>query len=263
MWAREVDSLAARVRSAVNRRSDYILELSHLLILGAARSGTTLLATMLARHTEVGMLNEDRGWAMRKMLGRRVVGNKRCIPNQIELTKKSLLHFRFLKNIGIAKEYQSSEYSIEDYLKLPNIRIIGLIRSGNDVISSNMNRNKKSFRVASYRWRRAIEIIYALKKRCPEKVLVVSFENVVTMPKPEMERIAAFLELKYQDRMLEGPYYNPWYAEHGMNTEKVNRTEKEGIDFRLTDRFPSACAKYEELLRDARKPVGREKSVPS
>lgn len=239
------------------------MELSHLLILGAPRSGTTLLATMIARHTEIGVLNEDRGWAMRKMLGARVVGNKRCIPNQIELRKRSPLHCRFLKNIGIAKEYQSSEYSIEDYLKLPDIRIIGLIRSGNDVISSNMNRNKKSFRVASYRWCRAIEIIYALKKRCPDKVLVVSFESVVTMPKPEMERIAAFLALEYQDLMLEGPYYNPWYGEHGMNTEKVNRAEKEKIDFQIADRFPSACAKYEELLRDARKPVGRERSVPS
>jgi hypothetical protein len=37
------------------------MNLSHLLILGAPRSGTTLLATMVSQHTEIGILNEDRG----------------------------------------------------------------------------------------------------------------------------------------------------------------------------------------------------------
>ena len=31
----------------------------YLLLIGAPRSGTTLLATMIGRHTDVGMLNED------------------------------------------------------------------------------------------------------------------------------------------------------------------------------------------------------------
>ncbi|HEX2228509.1 MAG TPA: sulfotransferase, partial [Candidatus Binatia bacterium] len=77
-------------------------ELRHLLILGAPRSGTTLLATMISRHTEIGILNEDRGWAMRRLLGKTVVGNKRCVPNQIELKKRHPLHFRFLKTLGFA-----------------------------------------------------------------------------------------------------------------------------------------------------------------
>ena len=105
---------------------------------------------MISRHTEIAVLNEDKGWALRRLLGKTIVGNKRCVPNQIELKKPSRLHFRFLKELGIAKEYQSSEFSIEDYLTLPNIKVIGLIRGGNDVISSVMGRSEKGFRVASY-----------------------------------------------------------------------------------------------------------------
>ena len=225
------------------------MELSHLLILGAPRSGTTLLATMISRHTEIGILNEDRGWAMRRLLGKAVVGNKRCVPNQIELKKRSRLHFRFLKTLGVAKEYQSSEYCIEDYLKLPNIKIIGLVRSGNDVISSVMGRSEKNFRVASYRWRRAIEVIFELKKSYPALVLVVSFEDLVSHPKENAERIAAFLNVKYQERMLEGPQYNPWYPEAGMNKDKVNRAQRESIDFKLAERFPATYQRYQELLR--------------
>ena len=96
------------------------MEPTHLLLLGAPRSGTTLLATMISRHSEIAIMNEDRGWAMRRILGKAVVGNKRCVPNQIELKKRGVLHFRFLKSLGLAMEYQSSQYSIEEYLGLPN-----------------------------------------------------------------------------------------------------------------------------------------------
>jgi Sulfotransferase family len=225
------------------------VEPSYLLIIGAPRSGTTLLATMISRHTEIAILNEDKGWGMRQLLGKTIVGNKRCVPNQIELKKPSRLHFRFLKTIGLAKEYQSSEFSIEDYLSLPNIKVIGLIRGGNDVVSSVMSRSEKNFQGAAYRWYRAIEIIYELKRRFPEIVLVVSFENLVLSPKPNMERVAAFLNVEYQDRMLEGPQYNPWYPEQGMNREKVNRSEKENVDFRLPERFPAAYRQYQELVK--------------
>jgi hypothetical protein len=224
------------------------METRHLLIVGAPRSGTTLLATMIGRHTEIGVLNEDRGWAMRRILGKNVVGNKRCVPNQIEIKRRSMLHLRFLKTVGIAKEYQSSKYCIEDYLSLPDIRVIGLIRGGNDVISSVINRSEKSLRVASYRWCRAVEVIHELKTRYSEIVLVVSFEDLVLNPKANMERIASFLGVEYQDRMLEGPKYNPWYGETELNKEKVNRSEKEQIDFHIPERFPEAYHKYEDLL---------------
>ena len=234
------------------------MEPSHLLIIGAPRSGTTLLATMISRHTEIAILNEDKGWGMRRLLGKMIVGNKRCVPNQIEIKKPGRMHFRFLKTIGLAKEYQSSEFSIEDYLTLPNAKVIGLIRGGNDVISSVMGRSEKEFRVASYRWCRSIEIIHELKTRFPELLLVVSFENLVLSPKPNMERIAAFLNVEYQDRMLEGPRYNPWYPEEGMNHEKVNRSQRENVDFKLAERFPATHERYEELLKLSAAPAQRD-----
>jgi hypothetical protein len=224
------------------------VEHRHLLIIGAPRTGTTLLATMISRHTDIAVLNEDKGWTMRKLLGKSIVGNKRCIPNQIEIKKRSKLYFRLWKKIGVAKEYQSSYYSIEDYLTLPHIKVIGIIRDGNDAISSGMRRGKKGFQGAAYRWCRAIEIIHELKTRLPEQILVVSFEDLVMYPKENMERIAAFLGVDYQDRMLEGPIYNPWYPEAGMNREKVNRAKKEQIDFKLGELFPAAEGQYRELL---------------
>lgn len=203
---------------------------------------------MVSRHADIGVLNEDDGWAMRRLVGKLVVGNKRCIPNQIEIKRRGRLHLRLWKNIGVMREYQSSAYSIEDYLTLPAIKIIGIIRNGNDAISSGMQRGGKSFRGAAYRWCRAIEILHDLVSRHPETVLIVSFEDLVLRPKENMERVAAFLSVDYQDRMLQGPVFNPWYPEAGMNPEKVNRAEKEKVDFHLEQKYPVFLTKYRRLV---------------
>jgi len=233
---------------------DSDMELTHLLLLGAPRSGTTLLATMISRHTDIVVLNEDRGWGMRHALGKLVVGNKLCVPNQIEMKKRSVFHCRFLKTMGFAMEYQSSRFSIEDYLTLPSLRVIGLIRSGPEVVASIMKRSEKPFRVAAYRWCRAIEILHELRNRIPHSLLVVSFESLVVNPKENMQRVAAFLNVEYQERMLEGPQYNPWYREEGMNPDKINRSAKDS--YGLAERCPEACRRYEELLRQCTASVG-------
>jgi hypothetical protein len=224
----------------------------HLLILGAPRSGTTLLTAMIGRHSEVAVLNEDKGWAMRSIVGKQVIGNKRCIPNQIELQRPSCFRARFLKTWGFIAEYQSSRYSIEDYLGLPNIKIVGLIRDGNDVVASNMRRAKKSLDGAAYRWCRAIEILYDLKKRHDEIVIIVSFENLVLDPRANMERIARFLGLKFEERMLEGPQYNAYYPGASFDESKVMKSTKEKIGFDLERRLPSASEKFKELMRCSR-----------
>jgi len=209
---------------------------------------------MISRHSEIVVLNEDRGWAMKHVLGKSVVGNKLCMPNQIEMKKRPICHCRFLKTMGLAMEYQSSRFGIEDYLNLPNLRVIGLIRSGPEVVSSITKRSEKPFRVAAYRWCRAIEILHELRNRIPQSLLVVSFESLVVDPKENMQRVAAFLNVDYQDRMLEGPQYNPWYREEGMNLAKVNRSATD--IYSLAERFPDACRQYEELLRQCRASVG-------
>jgi hypothetical protein len=224
------------------------MERRHLLIIGAPRSGTTLLATMVSRHTEIGVLNEDSGRAIRRVLGKAIAGNKLCTPNQIEMKKRHPLQLQLWKKLGLTREFQKSEFSIEEYLTLPNIQIIAIVRDGNDAISSGMRRGNKSFGGAAYRWCRAVEIIHELKTRYPDLVLVVSFESLVLHPGANMERIADFLKVNYQDRMLDGPVFNPRYPESGMNQEKVNRSKKERIDYRIAERFPAAARQYRELL---------------
>jgi hypothetical protein len=40
-----------------------------------------------------------------------------------------------------------------------------------------------------------------------------------------------------------------WYRENGMNIDKVNRAQKESIDFKLAERVPATYRKYQELTK--------------
>jgi hypothetical protein len=230
-----------------------------MLVLGAPRSGTTLLASMIARHRDVSMLDEYRGdpRLIEKLIGKKIVGNKLCIPNNIELQRRGSLLFlakilgwtKALKNLGWINEHALAKTSLEDYRKLGNLKIIGVLRDGNDVIRSNMRRGRKKFRLAAYRWCRAIEIIDELKRRDGDSVMVVAYEELVRNPEVVMKEVAAFLALDFDREMLQGFAYNPRYpGQERIDPEKAHRYVRDGVDFHVEDGFPVAYRKYQALL---------------
>jgi hypothetical protein len=116
-----------------------------------------------------------------------------------------------------------------------------------------MKRGKSSFKVAVYRWCRAIEILHELKDNYDDKVLIVAFEDLILNPESNLRRVAAFLGLDFQQEMLEGYKYNWYYpGEEQLNPSKVNRYQQGKTNFELEERFPEICQKYNELLARAR-----------
>ena len=224
----------------------------YLLLIGAPRSGTTLLATMIGRHTDVGMLNEDvSGRGFGKILGKQVRGTKLCVPNQIRLSHRSFFGRRFLKKMGLVAEAPKSKYCIRDYLELPNLKILAIIRDGEDAVASMMARGKNRTRKAARRWREAIETIYELKHQYGERVLVVTFDEVLLRPIVVLQKVCDFLGIGFQEQMLDGHRHNPYYPEAELKVEKAHRKRQEDGGMRLAELLAPAHEKYQELLQRA------------
>ncbi|MFP4228870.1 MAG: sulfotransferase family protein [Salinivenus sp.] len=231
-----------------------------LLILGAPRSGTTLLTAMIGRHDDVAMLNEDFGDAVSKLLSKPIVGNKLCIPNQIELDRKKpawarlfgpFLHDR-LYRYGYFKRHPEAARSINEYLEANTpIKVIGILRDGNAVVSSVMRRGEQSFDTAAYRWCRAIEILDTLSQRLGSDLLLLTFEELVQGPEDTMRRVAHFLEIPFQQQMLDGYAHTPIYSNKGIDPDRASRHKNNGTDHDLSNRFPDAMAQYEKLVQKA------------
>jgi hypothetical protein len=177
---------------------------------------------MIGRHTEVGIVNEDvTGRGVASVLGKQVTGNKLCVPNQICLNRRPFLGQRLLKKIGLVSE---------------------------DSVSSMMRRGETRLRKAARRWAEAIETIYDLKVKEPERVLVVSFDDLVLDPVNTLESVCAFFDLSFEERMLDGPEHNPYYSEAQLIKEKTRGGQTEKIKLFVEKRVPAAYAKYRRLL---------------
>lgn len=233
-----------------------------LLILGAPRSGTTLLTAMIGRHHDVAMLNEEFGDAVSKLLSKPIVGNKLCIPNQIELDRKKpawarlfgpFLHDRLYRH-GYFKRHPEAARSIDEYLETNTpIKVIGILRDGNAIISSVMRRGEQTFETAAYRWRRSIEIFDTLSQRLGPDVLLVTFEDLVQAPEDTMRQVANFLEIPFQQQMLEGYAYTPIYSNKGIDPERATQHKQNGTDHGLSERFPETLERYDALVQKTRK----------
>lgn len=209
---------------------------------------------MVGRHTDVGMLNEDiSGRGIRIILGKQVTGNKLCVPNQIELTQRNCFGRRFLKNLGFLAEAPKSRYCILDYLEIPNLKILAIIRDGDDSVSSMVSRGKNKLRKAARRWSEAIETIYELKQQYGERVMVVAFDDLLLRPGTVLEKVCTFLGITFQEQMLDGYQHNPYYPETELKTEKAHQKKAEKAGSSSITLAPPAYRKYQELLAHARR----------
>jgi hypothetical protein len=141
----------------------------YLLIVGAPRSGTTLLASMIGMHSDVAMLIEDRWFSIKKLTGKKVLANKLCIPIQLDFTKRATYFTRLMKKLGWYQNYPASKYNMEDYLQLEGLKIIALIRDKDDVVNSIMKRGRKEKMIAEKRWKMAMQIMHRLNTSTPKR----------------------------------------------------------------------------------------------
>lgn len=241
----------------------------HLLVLGAPRSGTTLLSAMLGCHPDIAILNDDLSCAEFNLLAKRVRGNKLCVPNEIELT-----HSRFMKlcdttvtrsqqfinriNRRIGKSTSvprgpKSRLSIRGYeMVAQNLKIIGIIRSPADVVKSIVSRGRQTEKTANHRWKRSIEVLFELSQdRKPEtELLIVQYDQLVTSPGPTIKRCLSALDCEYTGAVLDGHLHTGQYqAVQGIDKGKSSSGFEEDLLYPLLAEDQKLKDKYAYLVR--------------
>lgn len=231
---------------------------TYFLVLGAPRSGTTLLTAMIGSHSNVAMHNEVLDPTFMKTVGKPLVGNKLCVPNQIELTAKKPAWLRLLGRSVHERLYRwnyfenrpESVLSIEDYLQPPHpVKVIGIIRNGNAVITSIMRRGMQSFETAAHRWCRGIDVLHVLRERMGDDFFLLTFEQLVSAPEATLRDVCNFLAVPFESGMLEGYAHTPIYSNGSIDPERASQHKRDGIDYHLDDLFPDTMARYNDLMQ--------------
>ena len=218
----------------------------HLLILGAPRSGTTLLAAMIGCHDDIGLLVESKHMAFTEIAGKAVVGNKLCVPNQIE----------FEANWD-QRVSRFSKAPLEKYLALPNFKLVLIVRHVESVTASIKKRAGKPDETALMYWGRGIEIMHELKQRLPQDTVVIAFENMLANPERHMRRVTDLLALPYQKKMLEGYKHNPYYRDFsGFDLSRAAAPESAAASADFADKSLGVWKKFLELRAAGEKIMG-------
>ncbi len=221
------------------------------LVLGAARGGTTILSSALGAHSQIAMLDEDMGMAFTRVTGGKIPAVKLCVPNQIELTRRWQPIFgpgmwagRFRKSLFMSK-IPKSPYSIRDYDEYGPIRHICILRHPAGVMPAVMKRENRSLAVASYRYRRCVEVFADLVADETSNPVIVSFERLVSEPEEVLRNLMDKLELPFEVQMLEAPSRNQRYTASAFDASKGVYEETDAIWSKLPD---STRSRYEQIL---------------
>jgi hypothetical protein len=222
-----------------------------LLILGAPRSGTTLLAAMLGAHPDIAILHEETSLAMRLILGKSYKGVKLCVPNHIRLSQRgSILYHQLMKIRGVRRinlYMVESKYSIRDYQKIfPNLRVLMILRAPDQVVSSIRRRIHWPKSYGEYCFKYAVKTMWKLTQEdatgCTK---VVQFDSLVTQPEHVMREICSWLGCEFDQAMLEGYAFTPQYQNQNINASRAS----DGKYMDLLERDPVMKEMYLELCR--------------
>lgn len=219
------------------------------LVIGAPRSGTTLLVSSLAMHSRMVVLNEVTGNVIRDVVGMPVVGNKLCTPRQIELTERTSLAIRMLRPMGLMRRHSVNKLSIIDYIEQFDSRIIGIVRDPHSAIMSMIERGGQRPDLAVYAWSRSVQILHALKTHHADRFLLLTFEGALSSFQNAMERCADFLGEPYEEAMLAGHSINPYYQGYGgIDQNRIDARLKDESDTHRYAIDPDVERLYKDLI---------------
>lgn len=120
-----------------------------ILALGAPRTGTSLLSTLLGAHGSIAMMDEDIYGASRRIVGGKIPANKLCMPSQIHPTQRRSRFYGLFRLNGYLRKHfvyrvPSSYVSIADYAEFFDLKIICIVRNPVRAVESIMDRERLS-----------------------------------------------------------------------------------------------------------------------
>jgi len=195
-----------------------------LVVLGAPRSGTTLVATAFAAHPRIGLLMEERRGAMFRLAGGKIPAVKLITPNQVELDRRWHGIYHLVTKLGwrnIDYRLPRSRLSLRDMAARAELNALCLIRDPDASLAALRRREKWNERVYRDILRRTYRLYERLAMEPRIAARIVSFDRFVRDPEGQIRLLCAWLGLPFDPVMLEAPRLNPLYPEATFRLDKT------------------------------------------
>lgn len=186
----------------------------YFLVIGAGRSGTSLLASLLHAHPnlECGMELDS----VASLSGKKLSWWQRdSAKNRVHSFVRSCISHANSSSVKWGNKITTEQLSFLDSLTqnlpedmffshLPGTKIIYVLRDGRSCIPSKMSRMGKSLDAAIASWKRSLLTLEFLQNRLPDRFLLVRMEDLVLNTEVELKKVCLFLEERFHSGMLTG-----------------------------------------------------------
>ena len=210
-------------------------------IVGAGRSGTSLLAAMVDQHPALrcGMEVES----VHCLGGKSTNVFKRdsaqlrlaCFEKACE-QHASQWPFQWgnkltTEQIGFLDDLTNKQSAEVFFNHFSTQKIIYVLRDGRSCIPSKMQRKGKTLEAATASWRQSLVMLEVLQASFSKRLYLLKFEDLLSDPAFHLSAVAKFLGEEYHPQMLEGadsPILPEIYqGQGGLQTEKAHPPVRE------------------------------------
>jgi hypothetical protein len=226
---------------------------THMILLGASRGGTTLLATAMGAHPQIACLDQDLNCAHHLLVGGKIRAVKLCVPNHVELERRwnplftPGLWFGTTRKSLLMNRQPKSRFSIRDMTRLGDTQHVGIVRDPHAVIGAIRRRENRSLKVAAYRYRRCLEVLDGLARMADRPPAIVAFDRLVQAPEATLAALCGHLDIAFDPIMLTAPAVNRRYPGDAFDAGRAGTAGHDEID--VTRLLPAATLDLYESLR--------------
>ncbi|WP_316897967.1 sulfotransferase [Pseudodesulfovibrio indicus] len=239
------------------------IQSSPIFVVGCPRSGTSVLSLSMGLHPDLWVSAESN--FLVNVVNDAKAAHAQCTTRGPRhwLSKESVGLEEYLQahGLGINALYmsrsggkrwvdQTPEYMLiarELAVTFPQARFLHLVRDGRDVVNSMINSGfpvewANSFTKACQAWNRFTDAGVEFEGFVPERILRLHHEEIKADPESQFKRICAFLELDYDESMIQ--YYakkkvvNSSFKQKGTTKSSWRKSWTQG----QYDYFSKACS---------------------
>jgi hypothetical protein len=205
-----------------------------IFVVGAPRSGTSLLTVMLDRHPEIVMTPESKLFhdLPRDWRRRRSIGHEQLIDSflytthlsNLRLTKKEVLedfarfeptypnyvrcalecYMRKYKKNRVGEKTPQHLWYIPTILEwYPKAKIVWMLRDGRDTVVSLNRLHRRGIRRSSFYWRTYAVLGLKWEQRYPKKIFRCRFEDLILRTDETLESLCSFLGVNPDQNMVD------------------------------------------------------------
>jgi hypothetical protein len=189
----------------------------YFLVIGAGRGGTSLLAAMLDYHSRLSLGFE--AFSVPYLMGEDLPEGKKL--NMDERLKQFVARCQESANNNdvywgnkitteqIASLAECDEATWPHYLErfiaqaIGNQKVIFIMRDGRTCVDSKMRRTGQTYELAKERWKTSIQI-WDYLTQSSVAMHTVTYEDLLAKPKEVLLAVCDFLEVTFEEHMLEG-----------------------------------------------------------